>query len=159
MSCTFTFRNMLYTYEFAALGVKYRAHAYSTRQTRRDNHLCIVQANTAPSLSDNPNEINTSYGWHFQYLTIIGLTLATTTFAIALFADIFNSRRLFQAKNALTVCSAPLEVLVSALYWSLSAVSFLPLPCSKYDAQDFPCRRRNCFCSDCEIPSLKHFTD
>ncbi|KAJ9635742.1 hypothetical protein H2204_005702 [Knufia peltigerae] len=70
----------------------------------------------------NPNHINQAYGWHFQYLTIIGLTLATATFALGLAADVTLSRRLFAAKNVLSVCSAPMEVLVSVLYWGLRAV-------------------------------------
>ena len=66
---------------------------------------------------------NESYGWHFQYLTIIGLALSTLTFAFGLLADITLSRRLFAVKNALSVASAPIECLISILYWGLRAVS------------------------------------
>ena len=31
-------------------------------------------------LTKNPKNSNESYGWHFQYLTIIGLTIAFLTF-------------------------------------------------------------------------------
>ena len=65
----------------------------------------------------------TSYGWHFQYLTIIGLALSTLTFSFGLLADITLSRRLFAVKNALSVASAPIECLISILYWGLRAVS------------------------------------
>ncbi|MCJ1481789.1 hypothetical protein MMC06_001948 [Schaereria dolodes] len=65
---------------------------------------------------------NDSYGWHFQYLTIIGLSLATLTFTFGSLADITLSPRLFLIKNALSMCSAPLEVLISVLYWSLRAI-------------------------------------
>lgn len=58
-----------------------------------------------------------------QYLTIIGLSLATATFAVGLLADLTGSSVLFQAKNALSVASAPMEVLISLLYWGLRAVS------------------------------------
>lgn len=75
-----------------------------------------------PSLSDNPNHINQSYGWHFQYLTIIGLSLATITFTLGLLADVTLSTRLFLFKNLLSVTSAPLETLISALYWGLRAI-------------------------------------
>jgi len=54
---------------------------------------------------------NDSYGWHFQYLTIIGLALAMLTFVFGSLADITASRRLFVVKNALSVYSAPLEIL------------------------------------------------
>lgn len=73
-------------------------------------------------LSTHPNEINQSYGWHFQYLTIIGLALATTTFALGLLADITLSRQLFFLKNILSCCSAPMEALISVLYWGLRAI-------------------------------------
>ncbi|GAQ11599.1 UPF0641 membrane protein PJ4664.05 [Aspergillus lentulus] len=62
---------------------------------------------------------NEAYGWHFQYLTVIGLALSTLTFAVALLADLTLSARLFLVKNLLSICSAPMEVLISVLYWSL----------------------------------------
>ena len=65
---------------------------------------------------------NEAYGWHFQYLTIIGLALATATFAVALLADLTMSRRIFLVKNVLSFCSAPLEVLIALLYWGLRVV-------------------------------------
>lgn len=69
-----------------------------------------------------PTHINGSYGWHWQYLTIIGLLLATLTFSLGLLADITLSPRLFAIKNTLSLCSAPLEVVVSILYWSIVAI-------------------------------------
>ncbi|KIX06558.1 uncharacterized protein Z518_04534 [Rhinocladiella mackenziei CBS 650.93] len=73
-------------------------------------------------LVEHPNHINQAYGWHFQYLTIIGLTLATITFSLALLADLSLSPQLFVSKNVLSMCSAPMEVLVSVLYWGLRAI-------------------------------------
>jgi len=73
-------------------------------------------------LIDNPNLANESFGWHFQYLTIIGLFLALATFVAGLMADITLSRRLFLAKNVTSFCSTPLEVLISILYWGLRAI-------------------------------------
>ncbi|KAL9113671.1 MAG: hypothetical protein Q9227_002116 [Pyrenula ochraceoflavens] len=64
--------------------------------------------------------LNTSYGWHFQYLTILGLTLTTLTFILGLSSDLLLSSPLFRAKTILTVISAPLSTLISLLYWSLS---------------------------------------
>jgi len=72
------------------------------------------------TITENP--INDSYGWHFQFLTIIGLSLSTITFAIALLADITLSPQLFRVKNYLTITSAPLEILISLLYWGLRAI-------------------------------------
>ena len=73
-------------------------------------------------LATHPNQINSSYGWHFQYLTIIGLSLATLTFIFGSLADLTLSPRLFAVKNVLSMCSAPMEVLISFLYWGLRAI-------------------------------------
>lgn len=73
-------------------------------------------------LIEHPNHINQAYGWHFQYLTIIGLSLATITFVLGLLADVTLSPQLFVAKNVLSMCSAPMEVLVSVLYWGLRMI-------------------------------------
>lgn len=73
-------------------------------------------------LIGHPNHINQAYGWHFQYLTIIGLSLATATFALGLVADGTLSRPVFAAKNVLSLCAAPMEVLISTLYWGLRAI-------------------------------------
>ncbi|KAF2767473.1 hypothetical protein EJ03DRAFT_390458 [Teratosphaeria nubilosa] len=73
-------------------------------------------------LVHHPNPINESYGWHLQYLTIIGLSLAALTFAVGLLADLTLSRRLFALKNTLSVASAPMECLISLLYWGLRVI-------------------------------------
>ncbi|KAF6232369.1 hypothetical protein HO173_009474 [Letharia columbiana] len=73
-------------------------------------------------LSDNPNPINDSYGWHFQFLTIIGLALAVLTFSTGALADLSSSPTLFRLKNTLSICTTPLEVLISILYWTLRTV-------------------------------------
>ncbi|RMZ80746.1 hypothetical protein DV738_g2620, partial [Chaetothyriales sp. CBS 135597] len=73
-------------------------------------------------LLTQPSPIRDSYGWHFQYLTIIGLSLATLTVAAATLADLTRSSTLFALKNVLSVCSTPLEVLISLLYWGLRLI-------------------------------------
>ncbi|KAI9832422.1 MAG: hypothetical protein M1819_004411 [Sarea resinae] len=73
-------------------------------------------------LVDFPSPVNDSYGWHLQYLTIIGLSLSTLTFAFGLLADVTLSPRLFLVKNALSVTSAPLEVLITLLYWGIRSI-------------------------------------
>jgi hypothetical protein len=73
-------------------------------------------------LIDFPTFINASYGWHWQYLTILGLTISHATFIFGLLADITLSPTLFLIKNSLSLCSAPLEVLISILYWGISAI-------------------------------------
>ena len=69
-----------------------------------------------------PNPLHLGFGGDYQFLTIIGLAVATATFAVGLLADLTLSPRLFAIKNVLSVCSAPLEVLVSVLYWGLCAI-------------------------------------
>ncbi|KAI1107714.1 FAR-17a/AIG1-like protein [Jackrogersella minutella] len=66
--------------------------------------------------------MSAAFGGHFQFLTIIGLALALCTFVVGFLADVTLSSRLFELKNALSVCSAPLEVLISILYWGLCAI-------------------------------------
>lgn len=73
-------------------------------------------------LIENPNHASEGFGWHFVFLTIIGLALSTCTFTVGLFADVTLSPRLFLVKNILSVCSAPLEVLISVLYWGLRSI-------------------------------------
>lgn len=73
-------------------------------------------------LVDNPTFVNQSYGWHFQYLTIIGLTVSTVSFICGSLADVTESQTLFKIKNSLSVVAAPMEVLISLLYWGLRLV-------------------------------------
>ncbi|KAF2842794.1 hypothetical protein M501DRAFT_945523, partial [Patellaria atrata CBS 101060] len=82
----------------------------------------ISFASSFKYLADHPNTITASYGWHFQYLTIVGLSLASTTFLLGLLADLTLSHRVFLLKNALSVTSAPLETLISLLYWGLRSI-------------------------------------
>ncbi|KAI1845618.1 hypothetical protein JX266_008229 [Neoarthrinium moseri] len=63
-----------------------------------------------------------AYGGHYQFLTILGLAGALVTFTVGLAADVLGSPRLFALKNALAVVAAPLECLITALYWGLCAV-------------------------------------
>lgn len=95
-----------------------------TRYTDQQQQLFGLAsfAYTFKFLIDFPSPINTSYGWHFQYLTIIGLALATATFLAGLAADITSSPTLFRLKNYLSMCTTPLEVLVSVLYWSIRTI-------------------------------------
>jgi hypothetical protein len=69
-----------------------------------------------------PTPIDEQFGWHFQFLTIVGLGLSAVTFTLGLLADLTLSPQLFAAKNTLAVCAAPLEVLISILYWGICAI-------------------------------------
>ncbi|KAK3996464.1 hypothetical protein QBC44DRAFT_339458 [Cladorrhinum sp. PSN332] len=69
-----------------------------------------------------PSPIHDGFGGAFQFLTIIGLGLATLTSAFALLADLTLSPQLFAVKNVLAATAAPLEVLISILYWGLCAI-------------------------------------
>lgn len=73
-------------------------------------------------LTVNPGPMPDSYGGQFKFLTIIGLAASLLTFGAGLLADLTGSTRLFATKNRLSVGTAPLEVLVSILYWGLTAV-------------------------------------
>jgi hypothetical protein len=63
-----------------------------------------------------------SFGGYYQFLTNLGLVLATITVVVGLLADLTLNPRLFAAKNALSVCSTPLEVLISMMYWGIRCI-------------------------------------
>ncbi|KAH8170217.1 FAR-17a/AIG1-like protein [Sarocladium implicatum] len=81
--------------------------------------------------------ISVSYGGHFQYLTILGLTASLVSFLFGLAADLTLQPVFFNVKNAISVVATPLEVVVSVLYWGIRFVDpqllfqedmILPLP-------------------------------
>ncbi|KAF1845832.1 uncharacterized protein K460DRAFT_366684 [Cucurbitaria berberidis CBS 394.84] len=91
-------------------------------------------------LADNPNAINESFGWHFQFLTIIGISISTACFTSGLLADITNSHTFYTVKNYLALVAAPIEIVISLLYWGLRAIDDglvvppdLPMPPVLYD--------------------------
>ena len=57
-----------------------------------------------------------------QFLTIIGITICTAGFLFGLLADITSSPTLFASKNYLALVAAPIEILISLLYWGLRAI-------------------------------------
>lgn len=91
-------------------------------------------------LHDNPNQFNDSFGWHLQFLTIIGITLSTLCFTFGLLADMTLSPLFFTLKNYLGLIATPLELVISILYWGLRSIDTtlvvppeLPLPPLMYD--------------------------
>jgi hypothetical protein len=52
----------------------------------------------------------------------LGLAGATLTFVFGLLADITLWPKFFFIKNSLALTSAPLEVLIALLYWSIAAI-------------------------------------
>ncbi|KAJ4380245.1 hypothetical protein N0V86_004554 [Didymella sp. IMI 355093] len=93
-------------------------------------------------LHDNPNQFSSSYGWHLQFLTMIGITISTICFAFGFIADITSSSStapasptkaaasspqtvsdyFFTAKNYLSLAAAPVEIVISILYWGLRLI-------------------------------------
>jgi len=69
-----------------------------------------------------PVSLADSYGGHYQFLTIIGLALALLSFVCGVLGDLTLIPLFFDVKNGLTICAAPLEVLISTLYWSIVLV-------------------------------------
>ncbi|EFQ26225.1 integral membrane protein [Colletotrichum graminicola] len=68
------------------------------------------------------HDIAMGFGGNYQHLTNIGLALSFVTFVTALLADITLSPSLFSVKNALSTTAAPLEVLISILYWGIRSI-------------------------------------
>ncbi len=73
-------------------------------------------------LREFPHSLHDSFGGNYQFLTIIGLSLAQISFVLGALADLTLSPQLFAAKNAVAVCAAPLQVLISMLYWGISLI-------------------------------------
>lgn len=63
--------------------------------------------------------LSDSWGWHFQFLTIIGLSTSLAAFVFGILADLTLVPALFNAKNAIAVVATPLEVVISILYWGI----------------------------------------
>jgi hypothetical protein len=85
-------------------------------------------------------EQNDSFGWHLQFLTIIGITICTACFTFGLIADITNNTTCFTIKNYISLVAAPIEIVISILYWGLRAIDTglvvppdFPLPPFLYD--------------------------
>lgn len=63
--------------------------------------------------------ISRAFGWHFQFLTVIGLSGSLLAFVLGTLADVTSSAALFAAKNAVSIVVTPLEALISVLYWAI----------------------------------------
>jgi len=63
-----------------------------------------------------------SFGGHYQFLTILGLALSLVSFVFGAVADLTLIPQFFAAKNLVAVCAAPLEVLISVLYWGIRTI-------------------------------------
>lgn len=85
-----------------------------------------------------PSPENEKFGGVFQFLTIIGLALALTSMVLGLLADVTLSSALFNAKNVISVCSTPLEVLVSILYWGITLIDKRLLVPEEYQLPFWP---------------------
>lgn len=78
-----------------------------------DHHRPLVRSPAATETQFEPEE---------HWLTASSHSLATLTFTVGLLADMFLSQTLFRIKNILGVTSAPMEILISILYWGLRAI-------------------------------------
>ncbi|KAF1920011.1 FAR-17a/AIG1-like protein-domain-containing protein [Ampelomyces quisqualis] len=75
----------------------------------------------SPISQNNPSK-NDSFGWHLQFLTILGITICTVCFTLGLLADTTCSTTLFTLKNYISLIATPLEIVISILYWGLRAL-------------------------------------
>ncbi|KAK9463010.1 FAR-17a/AIG1-like protein [Lipomyces oligophaga] len=65
--------------------------------------------------------INSSYGGHFQFLTIIGLTASYITVTFGFLGLIVGSKTCLSIKNKIQQLTLPCEVLISLLYGGIYA--------------------------------------
>jgi hypothetical protein len=93
-----------------------------------------------PAHPSNHHPQNNSFGWHLQFLTILGISISTLCFTFGLLADTTNSTLCFTVKNYIALVAAPMEIVISILYWGLRAIDTglvvppdLPLPPLIYD--------------------------
>lgn len=63
-----------------------------------------------------------TFGGSYQFLTILGLACSGITYVIAVVADLTLNPTLFKVKNVLSIAVTPLEVLISILYGTISAI-------------------------------------
>ena len=76
--------------------------------------------------------INITYGWHFQYLTVLSMSVSTMAFFLAISADLRSLMtsgddglvgQMRGMKEAISCVAAPAEILVTSLYFGLRAIS------------------------------------
>ncbi|KAF5629789.1 uncharacterized protein FTJAE_8434 [Fusarium tjaetaba] len=60
-----------------------------------------------------------SFGWYFQLLTVVGLTLSLITSSLGLIADLTRHGGFSRTKDAISLLATPLEVMIAVLYWSI----------------------------------------
>lgn len=66
--------------------------------------------------------IDDAFGWHFQFLTIIGLSASLLAFVLGALGDITSNTSLSNAKSSIAILAAPLEVVISLLYWGIYTI-------------------------------------
>ncbi|KAG2220244.1 hypothetical protein INT45_008785 [Circinella minor] len=101
------------------------------KKQQSHDHIVSILMNTAGLASnlialycvhwvyENPYAVG--FGGHFQYLTILGLTIATFAFFLKLLAYILPG--VFQAAyEIVSNLALPLEGLISALYWGMGLI-------------------------------------
>jgi len=67
--------------------------------------------------------VSESFGGNYQYLTILGLAASLISFCFGALADLTLVSLFFDIKNVVSTWAAPLEVLISTLYWSISLIN------------------------------------
>ncbi|BGO89942.1 hypothetical protein NBRC10512_001926 [Rhodotorula toruloides] len=67
--------------------------------------------------------MDSSYGGHWQYLTILSLAIAWLTFLFSLLYDILPLSVFARLKTSVAVLAVPVEGLVGLLYWTLTVVN------------------------------------
>lgn len=72
---------------------------------------------------EDSSPISKLYGGHFIFLTVWGLALSFVQSVVAAFAVFSGLRTVYALSNYLLMLSAPVELLITMLYWTINLVN------------------------------------
>ncbi|CAN6600241.1 hypothetical protein TRVA0_001S08570 [Trichomonascus vanleenenianus] len=73
-------------------------------------------------MEEHKTPITESYGSHFQYLTILGLSVALAAQVVGILSVLTGINALFKLKDTLVLLATPAEFLISIFYWTVKTI-------------------------------------
>ncbi|KAK0219770.1 FAR-17a/AIG1-like protein [Armillaria nabsnona] len=96
--------------------------AFSSSPVLLHSVATAIMAWAHSQLGNSPIDplVETQYGGHYQFLTILGLVASLCTMGVALLVDLFPSiPALRSLKRAMLMVCMPVEAVVVSVYWTL----------------------------------------